>query len=141
MASRVITQLISDLSGEVIKDGKGETVQFSYRGSSYAIDLTDKEAAGFDKAIATYLENATKQGSGAMDLATITCEAVLKSDKKDEEGMGLILMWIAGYHAGTHSDSVFDSDAFTKSMTEIGEKCGQNPKLGLMTVSDQVMGE
>lgn len=62
MASRVITQLISDLSGEVIKDGKGETVQFSYRGSSYAIDLTDKEAAGFDKAMATYLENATKQG-------------------------------------------------------------------------------
>ncbi len=91
---------------------------------------------------AKYLgENATPQGSGAMDLATITCEAVLKSDKKDEEGMGLILMWIAGYHAGTDSDNVFDSDDFTKSMTEIGEKCGENPKLGLMTVSDEVMGE
>jgi hypothetical protein len=54
--------LISDLSGDVIEDGKGETIQFAYRGTSYSIDLTDKEAASFDKAMATYIENATKQG-------------------------------------------------------------------------------
>jgi hypothetical protein len=62
MAQRVITQLVSDLSGDDIADGKGETVEFSYRGASYSIDLTDKEAAGFDKAVAMYLEHATKTG-------------------------------------------------------------------------------
>lgn len=62
MAQRVITQLISDLSGDEIAAGKGETVEFSYRGSTYTIDLTDKEAAGFDKAIAMYVEHATKTG-------------------------------------------------------------------------------
>lgn len=62
MAQRVITQLISDLSGDEIAQGKGETVEFSYRGTSYKIDLTDKEAAGFDKAIAMYLEHASKVG-------------------------------------------------------------------------------
>ncbi len=60
MARRVITHLVSDLSGAEIADGAGETVAFSYRGSSYEIDLTSKEAAAFDKAIATYVENATK---------------------------------------------------------------------------------
>lgn len=84
-------------------------------------------------------ENATAQGNGAIDLATITCEAVQKSDKKNEEGLGLILMWIAGYHAGTNSDRVFDSEAFMKSMKEIGEYCTENPKVGLMTAADKFM--
>jgi hypothetical protein len=62
MAQRVITQLVSDLSGDEIADGQGESIEFSYRGASYSIDLTDKEAAGLDKAIALYLEHATKIG-------------------------------------------------------------------------------
>lgn len=62
MASRVITQLISDLSGEEIGDGQGESVQFGYRGTNYTIDLTADEAAAFDEAIASYIENATQQG-------------------------------------------------------------------------------
>lgn len=63
MASRVITQLVSDLSGDEIPDGQGETVEFSYRGTQYSIDLTEKEVAGFDKSIAMYVEHATKRGS------------------------------------------------------------------------------
>jgi len=60
MASRTITQLVSDLSGDDIDEGKGETIAFSYRGASYSIDLTDKEVAGFDKAIEVYTAHATK---------------------------------------------------------------------------------
>ena len=63
LAQRVITQLVSDLSGDEVVEGKGETVEFSYRGTSYTIDLTDKEAAGFDKAIAMYIEHATRVSS------------------------------------------------------------------------------
>ena len=40
----------------------GESVAFSYKGVDYTIDLTAKEAAGFDKAIAMYVEHATKAG-------------------------------------------------------------------------------
>ena len=70
MARRVITQLVSDLSGDEITNGKGESIEFSYRGASYSIDLTDKEAAGFDKAIALYLEHATKTGGRRRSAST-----------------------------------------------------------------------
>lgn len=62
MASRVITQLVSDLSGEDIGEGQGETIQFAYRGTNYTIDLTADEAAAFDAALSSYIANATQQG-------------------------------------------------------------------------------
>lgn len=62
MVQRVITQLISDLSGDEVVEGKGETIEFAYRGTSYTIDLTGKEAAGFDRAMAMYIDHATKVG-------------------------------------------------------------------------------
>lgn len=64
MASRVVTQLISDVSGEEILDGDGETVAFAYRGTSYTIDLTTQEASDFDAAMSTWSEHATVQGRG-----------------------------------------------------------------------------
>lgn len=63
MASRVVTQLISDLSGTEIQDGAGESIAFAYRGQSFQIDLTSKEAAAFDQVMATYVEHATKVAS------------------------------------------------------------------------------
>lgn len=48
------------MSGEEIKPGKGESIDFAHRGDSYRIDLTDKEVAAFDKVIAIYLDAATK---------------------------------------------------------------------------------
>lgn len=64
MASRVVTQLISDLSGAEISEGEGEAVDFSYRGTHYTIDLTASEAADFDEAMSLYLQNATRCGRG-----------------------------------------------------------------------------
>jgi len=61
MATRTQTILISDLSGDEITDG-GQTVDFAYRGQSYTIDLTDQEAEKFDKAMAFYIDFATKIG-------------------------------------------------------------------------------
>ena|SRR3712207_3604436 len=65
MAQRTIVQLVSDLSGDEMQAGGGRTVEFSVDGTSYSIDLTDKEAAGFDKALAMYIEHATKTGGGS----------------------------------------------------------------------------
>jgi hypothetical protein len=61
MAQRRRTILISDLSGDEVEAG-GESISFSYRGVDYTIDLTAKEAKGFDKAIAMYVEHARKGG-------------------------------------------------------------------------------
>ena len=65
MAQRTIVQLVSDLSGDELQAGEGRTVEFSVDGVSYTIDLTDKEAAAFDKALAMYIEHATKTGGGS----------------------------------------------------------------------------
>ena len=65
MAQRTIVQLVSDLSGDEMQAGEGRTVDFSVDGTSYTIDLTDKEAAGFDKALAMYIEHATKTSGGS----------------------------------------------------------------------------
>jgi hypothetical protein len=62
MAQKTQIVLISDLSGKELPDGRGETIEFSYRGVDYQIDLSDKEAAGFDKSVAIYLAHATKVG-------------------------------------------------------------------------------
>jgi len=71
VAKRVVTLLISDLSGYEIANGKGETIGLSYREANYSIDLTEKEAKGFDKAIAVYLEHAAKVGGGPKKSATV----------------------------------------------------------------------
>ena len=64
MAQRTQVILISDLSGNEINDG-GESISFSYRGADYTIDLSEKEAKGFDKAMAMYIEHSQKQRGGA----------------------------------------------------------------------------
>ena len=63
MAQRVRTILVSDLSGDEVESG-GESISFGYKGVDYTIDLTAKEAAGFEKAIAMYVEHARKTGRG-----------------------------------------------------------------------------
>jgi hypothetical protein len=61
MAQKMITQLIDDISGEVI-EGRGETINFSYKGKAYTIDLSPENAEAFDKAISPYVSAATPAG-------------------------------------------------------------------------------
>lgn len=64
MAQRVVTQLIDDLTGEEIKPGSGESIQFSVDGQNYAIDLTKANADAFREAFAQYVSVATKTSNG-----------------------------------------------------------------------------
>jgi hypothetical protein len=64
MAQRVITQLVDDLDGTEIKDGKGETVAFSLDGKSYAIDLTTKNADNFRGVFQNYIAVARTASKG-----------------------------------------------------------------------------
>lgn len=86
-------------------------------------------------------ENATEHGAEAIDLKTMTCDAAVKSTPADSEGLGFILMWIAGYQASDSESPIFDTDSFETDMQKIGTYCGENPSVGLLTASDEVMGE
>lgn len=62
MGKRVIEVLVSDLSGNELEAGQGETIEFSYRGKDYTIDLTDKEADDFDALMQPFVDAATGLG-------------------------------------------------------------------------------
>jgi hypothetical protein len=55
MAQRVVTILTSDISGDEIPAGEGETVFFALDGTSYEIDLTAKEADELRAALKNYI--------------------------------------------------------------------------------------
>ena len=60
MAQKVvtITTLIDDLSGELIEDGKGESIKFSLDGSSYEIDLSSTNAKSLRDSLKPYIKSA-----------------------------------------------------------------------------------
>ena len=58
MAQRTLTILSDDLDG---KEGKDiATVAFGFDGSTYEIDLSKKNRAGFEKALSPYIDAARK---------------------------------------------------------------------------------
>lgn len=62
MAQKVTVQLVSDLSGEDIGEGAGQSVKFGWLGAEYSVDLTNKEVEKFAKAIEPFVNVATKTG-------------------------------------------------------------------------------
>ena len=56
MAQRTIIELVSDLSGEELGEDEGRTVNFSYDGVDYTIDLTEAEATEFDHVMEHYTQ-------------------------------------------------------------------------------------
>lgn len=65
MAQKVNIVLVSDLSGEELADGKGETVSFALDGTTYEMDLSNKEADKFRGLFQDYIAAARKAGRTA----------------------------------------------------------------------------
>ena len=61
MSRRTITRLVDDIDGKDIDQG-GQTITFSFSGVDYSIDLSDRNAEKFQKAIGPYIEAATRIG-------------------------------------------------------------------------------
>lgn len=55
MAQKVITSLVDDLDGTVLDEGKGQTVIFGFKGKTYEIDLSDKNAAKLEEALKPFI--------------------------------------------------------------------------------------
>jgi hypothetical protein len=62
MAQKVVVQLVDDLDGSPIEDGAGSTVSFAVDGTSYEIDLSDRNASEFRDVLAPYLKAARRVG-------------------------------------------------------------------------------
>ena len=56
MARKVIEELVDDIDGQEAS----QTVKFSYRGTDYEVDLSERNAAKMDKALARYVDVARK---------------------------------------------------------------------------------
>ena len=64
MAQTTQIVLTDDLTGETIADGKGDTISFSLDGTSYEIDLTDKNADKFRGEFQDYIAAGRKVSGG-----------------------------------------------------------------------------
>jgi hypothetical protein len=60
VAQKVTTHLIDDLTGDTIAEDTGKTVQFSFDGGYYEIDLTDDNADALREAFSDYVAAARK---------------------------------------------------------------------------------
>ena len=61
MAQRTITKLVDDLDKKEI-DGDGETIAFTYKGTSFEIDLSHKNAKRLDDALSPFVAAARRVG-------------------------------------------------------------------------------
>ena len=59
VAERVIRQLVDDIDGTDISDG-GQTVEFSFRGTDYRLDLSEENLSKFERAIRPFVDAAEK---------------------------------------------------------------------------------
>src|SRR6218665_2623628 len=58
MAKKVSIELIDDIDGTRISEGGGRTVQFSFQGHDYEIDLADHNVSALEKPLAPFTPNA-----------------------------------------------------------------------------------
>ncbi|SMQ66992.1 Lsr2 protein [Plantibacter sp. VKM Ac-1784] len=56
MAQKVITTLVDDLDGSELKQGEGKTITFGLEGSTYEIDLSEKNDKALRAALEPYLK-------------------------------------------------------------------------------------
>lgn len=71
MARKEVVKFIDDLDGEEIDQG-GQTLAFGYRGASYEIDLSEKNAQRFAEALAPYVSAARRVDGGRAKASTST---------------------------------------------------------------------
>jgi Lsr2 len=83
MAERMVRQLFDDLDGAEISDGTGEQIEFGVRGVTYRIDLSKANVTKFDKALAPFIESATKVGGRARRARPARRRAAARSPKQE----------------------------------------------------------
>ena len=132
------------MAGYLATVEQGTVVDFDNLGDEFGKTIEfcgDNPSIGVMTAAQKYMgENAKDATSTAIDLAILKCEGVLSSDPEDAEGLGQILMWLAGYHASYAESKIIDTDKFGRNVDQIAAYCAKNPQVGLFTTSEKFMG-
>lgn len=101
MAKQVIYELVDDVDGTPIKEGEGESIEFSLDGVDYVIDLKNKNANDFRKKLEYYVEYATRVGgrkrkaSATTAAPTAAPRAAAPATKRDPAQTRAIRQWAA----------------------------------------------
>lgn len=74
----------------------------------------------------------------AVNLSTIKCKAFAELPK---ETVTAITMWLDGYLTDEEDPAVIDLDKLKAKAEKLAGYCAQNPKMGLMTAAENVMGK
>jgi acid stress chaperone HdeB len=73
-----------------------------------------------------------------LDMSTITCKKFFEYDKAN---LSLLLVWLEGYYADQDADPVIDFDAMGENAKKLGEFCGKNPTIGVITAAEKIYGK
>lgn len=132
------------ISGYLATDDQGTVVDFDnvLKEFEQTVDFcTGNPQIGVLTASQKFMgENAEEATGEALDLSVIKCEKVISSDKDDVQGLGQIMMWLAGYHASYAENTVIDFDEFGKNSKLMGDYCRANTQVGFFTASQKFMG-
>lgn len=124
---------------------QGKVVDFANVSKEFAATTdfcTKNPAIGVMTAAEKFMgENAEEASTNAIDLSILKCEAVNSTKENETDGLGQILMWLAGYHASVAKSTVIDLDKFNDSVGKIATYCTENPEMGLFTASEKFMAE
>lgn len=60
MAQKIVITLVDDLDGSELKQGEGKTIAFGLEGSTYEIDLSEKNEKALRAALEPYLKAAAR---------------------------------------------------------------------------------
>jgi len=73
-----------------------------------------------------------------IDLSTMTCSK-FQASSKDE--IGIILTWLDAYYRDDDDPPVIDTDRFVANAKKLGQYCGENPTIGLITATDKLFSK
>jgi HdeA/HdeB family len=79
-------------------------------------------------------DNAPEHSKEAVDISTTKCSAVKEVDEKT----AIALMWLAGWHAASENEPMFDFEQFGQKLEKFGEYCAKNPNKGFNTAAKAV---
>jgi hypothetical protein len=79
MAQKIVTTLVDDLDGSELKQGEGKTITFGLEGSTYEIDLSEKN----EKALRAALEPFVKAARNSSKSKSTSSASSTRSNKEE----------------------------------------------------------
>lgn len=84
------------------------------------------------------LAAASSPEAAPIDLSTWTCKQFLASDGDE---MKLTLAWLDAYYKEENDPPVIDTEKFVTNAKKLGQYCGKNPSIGLITATDKLFSK